>query len=181
MKGARRRVLEEVNRSETMRAEYRVAKKSARQRYLALHLWRSISFWELMGILLKVHSFLSLLWLPFVVAAIMLSSTGLFTCSNALLNGFRIVVVAAFCQPFIALLTISPVLNDRKLLPFIIFGAILFVPVGIGFFAATQFVPVALCGALGVALSVLLLIFYGRAFNRSQFDLLPVRKPNPNQ
>jgi hypothetical protein len=133
-----------------------------------------------MGVVLKVNSLKTVLFLPFACGVLMLSQAGLFVSSTPLLDGFRLIVVAVGCQPFIALAPVSTATNDTSKLRFVAsvtVPGLLLLACGIGVAVAAAFVTVAICGFIGIALSVLALVLYGRWFNQSKFDLVPLQKP----
>jgi hypothetical protein len=147
--------------------------------YYALY---PIGFWELIGVVMKINILRICFLLPFMMAAAFLSGGTSDLRADAVSTGLKIIALLLIGQPLLALAPISPGTNDTRKATFV---AVVFVcllallSAAIVFFMATRLMVLAISGCLGAALSALVLVLYGRWFNRSEFDLVPLEKTNP--
>ncbi len=135
-----------------------------------------IEFWELTRVVLKINIACTLILILFIVA---LYTAAVGFHFPALENALKWVTLAAAVQPLLVIAVISPQTNDAQHGGFAWTAAALMLVMlgsGIAFFLAARWWVVALAGVLIAMSSVLALALYGRSFNRSGFDLVPIRK-----
>jgi hypothetical protein len=135
-----------------------------------------IEFWELTRVVLKINVASTFVLMLFFL--VLYAASGGFQ-SPAIEDGLKWIVVAVMAQPLLVIAAISPRTNDAQNMSFAwrAFGLILvMLGAGVTFFMATKWWVVALAGLLTAAASVLALVLYARSFNRSRFDLVPMRK-----
>jgi hypothetical protein len=143
--------------------------------YYALY---PIGFWELTRAFLKINLTKILVILPLLLVAF--AATGGFQ-SLALWDGLKIIALVLMAQPLLVIAAISPNTNDTQKSAFacLVFGLMLvLLALGATFYFASQWWLVALAGFLTAALSVFVLFLYGRWFNHSRFDLVPLQRPD---
>ncbi|MGA2557508.1 MAG: hypothetical protein ABSG04_14675 [Verrucomicrobiota bacterium] len=137
-----------------------------------------IGFGELTRVLLKVNLTKTFVLL-FCLLAVFMSFGGFQSLS--VWDGLRWVALALVAQPLLVIATISPNTNDTHTsgLAWLII-ALMLVLMGAGatFYFAARWWVVAPAGILAAAISIFGLLLYGRAFNRSRFDLVPLKRPN---
>jgi hypothetical protein len=135
-----------------------------------------IGFWELTRVVLKINLLKSSICLPYLLLVCAFFGG---IQSSALGSGLKCIALALTVQPLLVIGAISPNTNDTRKpgLAFVVV-ALMLVMLGAGitfFFVATWWI-VALAGFIMAALSVLELVLYGRWFNRSRFDLVPLKR-----
>jgi len=136
-----------------------------------------VGFWELTGVVLKINLVTTCVLLLFLLVVCV--SCGGFQ-SLAFWDGMRLIALVLMALPLSVVAAISPNSNDTQKsgLAWLFFALILLLMgAGAAFYFAARWWVVAPAGILAAAVSVFGLLLYGRAFNRSRFDLVPLRRP----
>jgi hypothetical protein len=137
-----------------------------------------LGFWELMRTVLKVNVANFVLAIPLLLVLVAFLS-GNFGLSIGITEwaGLKLVALGLMLQPALAIFCISPRTNDTQK-PVVILAALVLILMLLGAGATfifsnrpLEFLPAGI--AVGI-LSTLVLVLYGRRFNRNGFDLVPV-------
>jgi hypothetical protein len=141
--------------------------------YYALY---PIRFWELTRVLLKINLAKTLVLLLFLF--VLRAAFGGFQ-PLTVWDGLKLAALALMAQPLLVIAAISPNTNDtRKAGSGCLVFALMSVMLGVAatFFFAARWWVVAPAGFVTAALPAFVLFLYGRWFNRSRFDLVPLKR-----
>jgi len=145
--------------------------------YYALY---PIGFWELTRLVLKINLAKTLVLLLFLL--VLSAEFGGFQLLTVW-EGLKLAALALMAQPLLVIAAISPNTNDTQkagsgCLPTALMSVIMSVILGADatFFIAARWWIVAPAGLLAAAVPVFVLFLYGRWFNRSRFDLVPLQR-----
>jgi hypothetical protein len=135
-----------------------------------------IGFWELTRVVLKINLTKTFVILSFLLVVFV--TYGGFQ-SLGVWDGLKLAALALMAQPLLVIAAISPNSNDTQKISFVFLAfaltSILLAFAATFFFAARWWI-FAPAGFLTAAISVFQLFLYGRWFNRSRFDLVPLKR-----
>jgi hypothetical protein len=144
-----------------------------------------IGFGELMRVVLKINLARFVISVPFVLGALfILTKNPLLAQSHILEIGLKLIALGLMIQPIRAFAPISRGTNDTQKLGHAVSAILLiigWIASAITFVMAWNPVLALPAGVATAGLSVLSLFLYGRWFNRSQIDLVPLDKMEPSQ
>jgi hypothetical protein len=135
-----------------------------------------VGFWELTRVLLKINFAKTIVCVLFLF--VLWASAGGFQ-FLAFWNGLRLIALALIAQPLLVIAAISPNSNDTQNAEVVVLAVVLsllMLAAGAVFFFATRWWLVAAAGILAAMVSIFGLLLYGRGFNGSRFDLVPLRR-----
>jgi hypothetical protein len=139
-----------------------------------------IGYWELMRVVLKVNLARIAICVPFVLAALVILAANPYLAQTHVFGmGIKLVLLGLMAQPIVAFGPISPGTNDTQELGravIAIIWSIALLGAGITFFMAWNSVVMLVAGLAMTVLSVLALTLYGRWFNGSRIDLVPLAR-----
>lgn len=139
-----------------------------------------IGFWEMMRVILKINLLKFALGAPVVFAVLLiLDRTPQFAHGHLIGYGLKLIAFGLMVQPMIAFMPISPGTNDtRKTGRALAAALFIFIAVvsAFTFFLVWNSKVMLITAVILSVFSFSSLIIYGRWFNRSQIDLVPLAK-----
>jgi hypothetical protein len=145
-----------------------------------------IGFWELVSVILKIDLARFLIALPLGCCAIAVLQRFIPGIANAEPVAIKIIAVCIMISPIVPIMLMSSGTNDSQRPRFtsVIAALLLFLVLiasGVAVIVVSSWNLAAMFVAVGLAASMLALFLYGRSFNLTRFDLIPVPQGNPIQ
>ncbi len=136
-----------------------------------------IGFWEMARTVIKINIVKMTVGIPYLLAFFAVPMIGILAPGAG--TCLRVVFVVLAIQPAVIVGSISHRTNDTRYASMVllaILAMLVMVVAGIVLFAATTFLVVGLAGIAFAVMSGVVLIMYGRWFDQSRFDLVPIRR-----